>query len=165
MQKGIHQKFEESYRMFAAGIFRYAYFKVSDYETARNITSDTFVRYWKALSGEKRIENHKAFLYFIVHGIVVDYYRKKKNKRISLDTFDEQLLGILDNSEDVISKRQELDRVYSEIKQLKKNHQDVLLLHYVEDLTIKEIAHIQNKQENAVRVLLHRALKALKERL
>ena len=70
-----------------------------------------------------------------------------------------------DDVEETIEQKQELEQVFAKIKKLKKDYQDVLFLHYVEDLSIKEIAFIQKKQENAVRVLLHRALKELKKKL
>jgi len=165
-KKNIYQKFENCYQEFASGIFRYIYFKVSDYELAKDITSETYVRYWKIVSQGKQVENHKALLYFIAKGIIIDYYRKKKNsKRVSIEFVDERLLGSLDPIEDALLQKQELEHIYIKIKQLKKEFQEVLLLHYVEDLKIKEIAFIQQKKENAIRVLLHRALKSLKESL
>lgn len=164
MKDNIYKKFESIYNDLAGGIFRYVYFKISDYELARDITAEIFIKCWKILSEEKRITNHKALLYFIAKGLVIDHYRKKKNnKRISLESVNERLLGLLDKTEDTILQKQELAQIYIKIKQLKKDFQDILFLHYVEDLTIKEIAFIQKKKENAVRVSLHRALKSLKE--
>lgn len=165
-RENIYQNFEIIYNQFAGGIFRYIYFKVSDYELARDITTETFVKYWKILSAEKKIVNHKALLYLIAKGLVIDYYRKKKNNKwISLESVDERLLGVIDTAEDSLLQKQELEQIYTKIKQLKKDFQDVLFLHYVEDLTAKEIAFIQKKKENAIRVMLHRALKSLKEKL
>lgn len=167
MENGkLHHQFEEVYRQYAQAIFRFIYFKVSDYELAKDFTADTFIRFWEQLVNDKAIQNNKAFLYFIAKGITIDYYRKKKNaKNVSLDTLDERLLGVIDAGEDVISVKQELEQVYVKLKEIKKEYQDVLLLHYVEDLKISEIAQVLNKKENTVRVLLHRALKTLKEKL
>lgn len=166
MERNIKKQFEASYNQFAAGIFRYVYFKVSSYELAEDITQDAFVRYWKVLTDGKKIDNHRALLYFIAKGLIIDHYRKKKNsKKVSLENIDERLLGVLDTMEDTISQKQELEEVYIRIRKLKKDYQDVLFLHYVEDLSVKEIVFIQKKKENAIRVLLHRALKAVKEKL
>lgn len=166
MEKGKLELFEKAYRQFAPGIFRFIYFKVSDYELAKDLTADTFIRFWKQLINGTQIQNNKALLYFIAKGIIIDYYRKKKNtKTVSLSTIDERLLGVIDSTEDNVSIKQEMEQVYIKLKEIKKEYQDVLLLHYVEDLKISEIAAVLNKKENAVRVLLHRALKTLKEKL
>ena len=160
------QLFDSIYRQFAQGIFRFIYFKVSDYELARDLTADTFIRFWKQMIKGEEIQNGKALLYFIAKGITIDYYRKKKNRKsVSLDTIDERLLGVIDSMEDNVSTKQELEQVYAKLKEIKKEYQDVLLLHYVEDLKISEIAVALNKKENTVRVLLHRALKTLKGKL
>lgn len=162
----LHRRFEEAYRQFAQGIFRFIYFKVSDYELARDFTADTFIRFWKQLAKGKEIQNNKALLYFIAKGITIDYYRKKKNTRsVSLEKIDERLLGVIDTDEDKFSTREELEQVYIKLKEIKKEYQDVLLLRYVEDLRISEIAGVLNKRENTIRVLLHRALKTLKKKL
>lgn len=166
MDKSIERQFEVSFTEFAEGIFRYVYFKVSEYELAQDLAEETFVKYWKVLISEKTIENHKALIYFIAKGLIVDYYRAKKHsKKQSLENIDERVLSITDDIEDNIYQKQELEQIYKEIKKLKKDYQDVLFLHYVEDLSIKEIAFIQKKKENAVRVLVHRALKELKKNL
>ena len=161
----MEKLFEMNFKKFAGSIFRYIYFKVSDYELAQDLTEETFIRYLKVLR-EGKIDNHKALLYLIAKGFIIDYYRKKKNsQKISLDKIDERLLSKFDNTENAIAQLQELEDVYEKIKKLKKEYQEILYLHYVEDLTIKEIAFIQKKKENAIRVYLYRALKALKEKL
>lgn len=166
MDKTIKKQFEASFREFAESIFRYVYFKVSEHDLAQDIAEDTFVRYWKILIKGEKVNNHRALLYFIAKGIIIDFYRKKKNsKKVSLERIDERLLGVFDRAEDNISKKQELEQIYATVKKLKKDYQDVLFLHYVEDLSVKEIAFIQKKKENAIRVLLHRALKELKKKL
>ncbi|HXS14679.1 MAG TPA: sigma-70 family RNA polymerase sigma factor [Candidatus Saccharimonadales bacterium] len=165
MKTDIVKQFEMQYRQLAGGVFRYVYFKVSGYELAQDITEETFVRYWKVLTKKKSIDSHKALLYFIAKGLIIDTYRKKSNKKISLETIDERLLAVQDTMEDTVSQNQELEQVYANIKKLKKDYQDILFLHFVEDFSIKEIAYIQKKSENSLRVLLHRSLKALKEKL
>lgn len=167
MERGKqYQLFERAYRQYGQGIFRFIYFKVSDYELAKDFTADTFIRFWKQLVNGTEIQNNKALLYFIAKGIVIDYYRKKKNtKSVSLDSIDERLLGVLASVEVKISVKLQLEQIYKKLKEIRKEYQDVLLLHYVEDLKIAEIADVLNKKENTVRVLLHRALKTLKEKM
>ena len=150
---------------FAGNIFRYIYFKVSDYDVAADLTADTFTRFWKVTLREP-IGNTKAFLFSIANGVVVDYYRKRqKQKKISLDAIDEWLLGVVDKNEEILSNKQEITYIFLKLKKLKKTYQDILLLYYVEELQIDEISIILQKTENNTRVILHRALHALKQLL
>lgn len=162
-EKANKKIFDTTYKEYAKGIFRFVYFRVSDFELAQDLTADTFVRLWKKLKNNEQVKNPKALLYMIARGLIIDHYRKKKNqKTVAIDLVDEQLLSQVDDTEDELSIRQEMEKVLSSIKKIKKEYQEILLLHYVEDLSITEIADILNKKENAVRVLLHRALKSLK---
>ena len=49
--------------------------------------------------------------------------------------------------------------------QLKEEYQDVLILRYIDGYSIGEIALMMGKKEGAVRVLLHRALQTLREKM
>ena len=159
------KEFNNAYKEFSSNIFRYIYFKVSDYDIAADLTADTFTRFWK-VSLRENIDNAKAFLFSIANGIVIDYYRKKqKQKRVPFDAIDEWLLGVTDKNEEVLSNKQEITYIFLKLKKLKKAYQDILLLYYVEELQIEEISMILNKTENNTRVILHRALQALKKLL
>jgi len=159
------KEFNKVYKEFSSSIFRYIYFKVSDYEAAADLTADTFTRFWK-VSLRDSIGNTKAFLFSIANGIVIDYYRKKqKQKKVSLDVIDEWLLGINDTNEEMLSNKQEITYIFKKLKKLKKIYQDILILYYVEELQIDEISMILNKTENNTRVILHRALQSLKKLL
>ena len=159
----LYKIFDEVYKEYATGIFRFIYFRVSDSDLAQDITEDTFLRYWKQLNNKEEIGNNKALLYVIARGLIIDFYRKKSKKPVSIDTIEERFLSSLDKTEDELLIKQEIEHVFTLIKKLKKEYQEILLLHYVEDLEVSELAFILSKKENTIRVLLHRALKALKE--
>ncbi len=157
---------ENIYNQYAKGIFRFIYFKVSDYELVKDFTQDTFVRFWKVLMRGDKMQSPKAFVYFIANGIVVDHYRRKKsNNLISLDKVDERLLAKDDDIEEQVDRKQRISQVFAKLKEIKIDYQEILVLYYVEELKVSEIAIILKKKENAIRVLIHRALKALKEKL
>lgn len=166
MDTNSEKQFEACFKELAKNIFRFIYFKVSEYELAQDLTEEVFIRYWKRLKEKKSIKNPKALLYFIAKGLVIDHYRtKKNNKKQSLEEIDERLLSIPDGIADSIAKKQELEQIYATIKKLRSEYQEILFLHFVEDLSVKEIACIQKKKENAVRVFLHRAVKELKKKI
>lgn len=157
--------FDECYRQFSKDIFRYIFFKVNDVELAKDFTSDTFIRFWKALAKRKDIRNSRALVYKMAHGIVVDHYRRKQlRKTVSLEMVDEFELVNSDDFEAKFSIKQQSEHLLELLKYLKKEYSEVLLLYYVDELNIFEISKIINKKENTVRVLIHRATKSLKEK-
>jgi RNA polymerase sigma-70 factor (ECF subfamily) len=48
---------------------------------------------------------------------------------------------------------------------LKDEYQDVIIYRYLDELSVPEIAKIMGKSEGTIRVLLHRALTALRKEL
>ena len=48
---------------------------------------------------------------------------------------------------------------------LKDEYQEVVIWHYIDDLSITEIAKMLKKSEGTVRVTLHRALKAVRKEI
>lgn len=69
--------------------------------------------------------------------------------------------------EKLISEKLEIkddsQRLISQLKNLKEEYRDVLVMKYLDEMSIGEIAESLEKTSNNVRVLLHRAKNALKE--
>lgn len=157
--------FGEIYDKYIDRIYRFIFLKVSSQEKAQDLCSETFLRGWKVFkNGERKIENPQAFLYKIARNLVIDYYREKgRTQTISTDD-----IPIIDPNVDIEKKSlidSDLDRVKVLLTDLKDDYQEVIIWHYMEDLSIKEIAEILNKSEGAVRVTLHRALNAIRKKI
>jgi RNA polymerase sigma-70 factor, ECF subfamily len=160
------QEFESLFELYAKAIFRFLYFKVSDYELAQDMTEDTFLRVWKKLKNGETIGNPKALGYKIANGLAVDHYRKaSKSNLVSLDEIDERMLPHTDDLDDRLDREQAMQHVYARLRDVKPEYREVILLYYIEELSVAEIAEILHKKENAVRVTIHRALQSLKEKM
>lgn len=155
------QKFTESYNQYADAIFRYCYFKISDREKATDFVSETFTRTWQYLLSGNEIENIKTFLYTTARHIIIDEYRKKKS--VSLDDLIDQGLEPYLEIEEAIFTSYEVERILKYVQQLPESYMTVILLRYVEDLSVKEIAVITNETENVISVRIHRGLAKLRK--
>lgn len=164
-QDTLKQSFEEIYEQYAKAIFRFAYVKVSNYDVAQDVTADTFLRFWKIFSSDKLVQNPRALLYVIARGLVIDHFRGKNKKPIPIDVVDERLFSTVDNTPEKLEIKEQVVVVLKKLNELKKEYGDIIILHYIEEFEISEIASMLHKKENTVRVLLFRALKSLKEKL
>jgi RNA polymerase sigma-70 factor, ECF subfamily len=164
MMDSLKEQFSRIYDQYIEKIYRFVYIKVSSIEVAEDITSKVFLKGWEYYQNE-RVANPRAFLYRIARNMVVDHYRDKgKAVFVSLDSIS----TIADHKTD-IHKRAILNNQIKEIKSammgIKKEYQDVLIWHYLDELPIEEISTILNKPPGTIRVILHRGLKALKNEL
>lgn len=160
----VVEQFSQIYDQYIEKIYRYVYLKVNSHEIAEDITSKVFTKGWEAINGQgKKIENPSAFLYKIARNSVIDYYREKDRKGVvSTDTVAE-LADNSKNIEDMAVLAADVEMVKNAIQGLKKDYQDVLIWHYLDDMPIGQIAQMIDKKEGTVRVMLHRGLKELKD--
>ncbi len=172
------QEFEKAYDENIERIFRFVYLKVGNKDDAEDVTSQVFVRFWK-LWGEKikkkeKLDNPRALLYTIARNLIIDYYRKnrperdekkdsKKKKSVSVEdviVVDKQMRAdekaVLDS---------QIEEVMQALGNINEDYQSIIIWYYLDELTSAEIAKILDKPESSVRVLIHRAVGALKKEM
>jgi RNA polymerase sigma-70 factor (ECF subfamily) len=160
----IRQDFKRIFEEYHQDIFRFVAFKVVNKEGAEDITAAIFLRFWEKMRTGEVIDNPRAFLYHISRTAVIDEYRRReRHKTVPLEMFIEETFII---ETDLMEKDTAIDyaRVLTAIKNLKEEYQEVILMHYVEEIPVSEIATILNESENNTRVRLHRALEKLREK-
>lgn len=159
------KKFSKIYDQYIDKIYRFVFLKVSSQETAEDICSETFTRVWQSMDKGTNIENPQAFIYQIARNLVTDHYRQNsKAKLVSIDNCKE----IEDNQPDLEKQailNSDINKIKMALNNIKPEYQDIITCHYLDDLSIQEIAEIMNKPKNSIRVTLHRGLKALKREL
>lgn len=159
--KATETAFLDLYETFADPLFRHAYFRVSDREIARDIAQESFLRMWEYLAAGNVVDNPKAFLFRIAGNLVIDHYRKKKSS--SLEILQEDGFDPAGDDAETITDAAEGKKMIARLKELPEKDRDVLMMRYVEDLSIGEIASISGESANSISVRIHRATKRLKE--
>lgn len=161
----FEREFDGLYIKYSDKIYRYLYIHTGNPYLSEDITSEVFLRIWgrwKII----RFDFIQALLFRIAKNILIDYWRKKKEKKeFSLEKMIE--LGIEPRyDEDFIEKIQkdeDIRRISGAISRLPNNLKDVVILRLIEELSAKEAAVILKISEVNVRVLQYRALKKLRK--
>jgi RNA polymerase sigma-70 factor (ECF subfamily) len=160
-----NEQFSQIYDQYIDKIYRFVYLKVNSQEIAEDIVSKVFTKAWEKFriqNSEFRIQNTSAFLYQIARNAVVDYYRERGRTKIVAADLSWQMIDPSLNSQEKAIFSVDIDIVKNAMQKLKKEHQDIIIWHYLEDMPIAEIAELIEKPESTVRVMLHRGLKELK---
>lgn len=149
------------YDALSDAIFRYVALRISDRETALDITHDTFAKAWEYSTKGGVIENWKAFLFRTAHNRIIDHYRKKKS--ISLDAMTEDV-GFVPHAEEYGAEHTtEYARAVRALNLLPEEYRDILLLTYVEGMQPKDIAEIMSVTPNVISVRIHRGMEKLRD--
>lgn len=161
-----HEEFIKLYDEHVAAIYRYVFLRVNSKEMAQDLTSEVFLKAWSfATANSQKIENPKAFFYRIARNLVIDFYRSKSKTEISLEEVRIQILDTDNNPAEKISLSLEMASIQQAMSQIKDDYRDVIIWHYLDELTIPEIAGILGKTENATRVMLSRGLRQIREKV
>ena len=159
----LRREFSKIYNQYIDKIYRFVFLKVNSQEIAEDLTSETFLRCWKKFKeNHQEIENHQAFLYQIARNLITDHYREKGRTQI-VSTDCVPIVDPRANIAETAQTKFDLETVKATLAKLDGDYQEMLIWYYIDDLSIPEIAKMTNKTEGNVRVLIHRALKTLRE--
>ena len=160
--RGDTEAFGRLYDLYADRIYRHIYYRISNIKDAQDLTQEVFFKAWQALPKYKRTKTPFAgWLFTISHNRVIDYYRTKKDT-----AYLENELVIEDGDkgpEDLLDLQFTQQEVRRVILQLPEEQQQVILMSFIEGFSYPEIAAALNKSEGNIRVILHRALKKMRE--
>jgi len=161
------QEFTHFYNNNIDKVFRFIYFRVDKIEIAQDLTAQAFLKCWQTNNNSKSvIKNPQAFIYRVARNQIIDFYRQKNKTPISLEELKEKGIEIPQKS--FVFKIElsfEMESLKKALQRIKPAYSEAIIWHYVDDLSTKEIAQILNKNENNIRVLLHRSLEALKKEI
>lgn len=166
MENIDENKFIELYREHAPKLFKYCYFRVNSKEDAEDLAGQVFMKTWDYLAQGKQIDNMRAFLYRSAHNTIVDFYKtSKKDREVSIHSFGEDTIDIPDTSDLAgdAEMRSLVKEVTAKLRVLPDAYREIIVLRFINELSIAEIAETTGMTENNVSVKLHRAVEKLKD--
>jgi len=154
----LKKQFGRIYDQYIDRIYRFVYLKVNSREIAEDITSNVFLKAWENYKENKgKIKNTAGFLYQIARNSVIDYYRKEeRTKRVLFQEIEN--LSHQNTIPDL-----ESGVVRQALSKLSPVYQDVIILYYLEEMPVKEIAELTGLTPTNIRVMIHRGIKELKK--
>jgi RNA polymerase sigma-70 factor (ECF subfamily) len=169
LKKKDKGSFLKIYNLYADKIYRFIYFKISNPEEAQDLTSEVFLKTWNYAQRNRINEKTLlALIYKIARNIIIDHYRKESTRPqvASVDSLTGESYEIIDEKEDLLKKTDialGIENIQEKMLELKDEYREAIILRFVEELSISEIADIMGKSKGNVRILVYRALKALRE--
>lgn len=153
-------------------IYGYARYFLGDREDAEDVTQEAFVRAWRSCPASDDA-GRRAWLTRVAHNLCVDADRRRRVRR---GVVREAAEGELERQPDrrpeavdplaTLLQRQEagrrLEAVVSALAELPAESRSVVLLHYWQGMSLREIAASLGRNETAVKVRAHRARRTLR---
>ena len=148
------------YDSFSDEIFRFCMSKTRNRDESLDITQETFIKTWDYLRGGKTIEMARAFLYRTARNGIIDHSRKKKAASLDALFETEQQYDISDPNDTPTGDHFDNEQLLVRLRQLPEHHYEILVLRFIQELTLSEIAKVYKESENTISVKIHRAIKS-----
>ncbi|MDD5190254.1 MAG: RNA polymerase sigma factor [Dehalococcoidales bacterium] len=144
---GHPDAFSEIVQTYHPPILRYLYRYTFDYETARDLSQDTFLQAYREIPKLKSLPSFKPWLYRIATNNALQFCRRKKI--LSFVSLKDEI-----QIESPSTQPAELDETISvktALSQVPGKLRICLILHFMEGFKYKEIAETLHISEEAVR--------------
>lgn len=147
-------------------IYQLALGVTRDVETAEEILQDTFYRLHKHAANLDGSTPLLPWLYRVAANLSYNQARRRRPWTEPFHALAERLFAPARRSPEQMAEQHELQAIVRKtIEELPPNHRAVLVLHYLHDYSISEVASILECPEGTVKSRLHHARKLLKARL
>jgi len=158
LKSGDKQAVETWYKVFYDQVLAFVSGKVDNTKDAEEIAQETFINALKQLTFFRGQSQLLTWMISIARHEVADYYRKKYAKKAikALPLTDWLVGGKLNDSHEVSEQVREV------FKRLNSHHRELLLLKYVDNKKVEEIAHEVGRSVKSIESDLFRARRAFK---
>lgn len=137
---------------------------------AEDITQETFVKVWRNISKYRRGENFRAWLFKIARNTAIDNLRKRGDLSLSefqdYDDGDAPYATVIDPSPtpyEATALADERTGIENYLQKLSLGDREILLFHYRDGLTFREIGDILGESLNTAKSRHRRALESLRK--
>ncbi|MBD2256858.1 sigma-70 family RNA polymerase sigma factor [Pseudanabaena sp. FACHB-2040] len=157
------EAFAELYRRHLKAVYRYQFARLGNVHDAQDLTAQTFLAAQEGIASFRRRGKFAAWLMGVAYRKNVDYFRRKRST-LPL----EAATKVEDNSiapEDFAERQLSLDQVAQALSQLTPERAEAIALQIFGGLSLAEVAQVMEKSPAAVKMLISRALKDLRNYL
>ena len=166
-------QFDALYRKYLAQVYAYALYELADHHAAEDATERVFMRALAALPRFRELatpedgpdaSTFRVWLFRIARNVVANERRSRRRRpAASLETALGAGLVVADpvDIEQRVETRDEAAAALRALDRLPDDRRRALLLRFVDEMSTAEIAGVLGRSEGAVRVLIHRGLRAV----
>ena len=160
---GDNAGFERLVIRYKDGLIYYLNKIINNITIAEDLAQDAFVEVY--VHKERLVPGKayfKTYLYTIGHHKAVDFVRKSKREVLTdFQETEESAVSGADSPEVHLLEQEGKEELYRALDGLKEEYQKILVLTELEGMKLKDAAKVMGKTEPQVKVLAHRARKAL----
>lgn len=153
---------------FLDKIYHFSYHRCSTSFEAEDLCSDIILAVILAIHKQEHIKNFYAFVWTIARRVYADFCQRRNSEHqiFSIENGDFTPESTENETEMLIEKaadKEQIGRIFREIAFLSKAYREVMIMFYIDELKVKEIAEKLNINENTVKQRLFSARNSIRK--
>lgn len=157
---GDARSFRRFYDREVGDVLAYLIAVTGDRGTAEELTQETFARAYRDWERVRDHDRPGAWTHTVAHNLAISRFRRLARESRALL----RLGGMRQPGADAAFPGHD-EEFWAEVRRLPQRQAQAIVLHYVEDRPVAEIAALMQCAENTAKVHLHRGRRRLAERL
>jgi RNA polymerase sigma-70 factor (family 1) len=166
LKEGEVKAFEMLYLRYAVNLYRFAFKYLRSKEEAEELVQAVFLKIWEIKGTLKTETSFKSFIYTIVYNDMCVIFRKRKyNQEYLKESFSSASCFVIENEEDRIDSKSQLERVEQILENLPEKQKSVFIKSRYEGKSTKDIAIEVGLSPGTVDNYISATIKLIKEKL
>jgi len=163
----LDRDFSELYRTHLRDVYSYSYYRIGNHHDAEDITEQTFLqayRHYERAVRESDGRPLRPWLIRIAHNLAANHHRDR-SRRPQTHLDNAEIVSSTHATEDLVEGREEVAEVLAGVAGLPDDRREALIMRFALDMDNREIARALGRSDGATKVLIHRAIRQLKQEL
>jgi RNA polymerase sigma-70 factor (ECF subfamily) len=153
------------FRRYQLPLYVYVFELVHDEQTSLDLVQETFIAAVRHIGSLRDDAKFGSWLFGIAHQKCIQRWRKQGREEVLPDVISESADESENRPDDLLIRREQEAEFMNLLNQLPLPQRSALLLHFVEDFSLEEIAGITGTNPGTVKSRMHYAKRALRKLL
>jgi len=160
---GSPEAWDVLFQRYQLPLYVYVFELVHREQTSLDVVQETFVNAVRHIESLREDGKFGSWLFGIAHQKCVQHWRKEGREEMLRDEFAGAPPDFEEGPDELLIRREQEAEFMKLLNQLPLPQRSVLLLHFVEEFPLEEIAAITGAQLGTVKSRLHYAKRALRK--
>ena len=153
------------FQRYQLPLYVYVFEWVRDEQASLDIVQETFINAVRHIGGLRDDAKFGSWLFGIAHQKCIQQWRQRNRAETAHDEFAEGRIDYADDPLELLIRDEQQAEFMERLNQLPLAQRSVLLLHFVEDFSLEEIARITGANLGTVKSRMHYAKRTLRKLL
>lgn len=138
---------EKRIKPYIKPIYGFSLKRTVNLQDAEDLSQEIVLKLYKVLLVKDDIEDLDRYVWQVAHNVSANYFRSKSRQSflVDIDEFADHLISDGDSPDDILTNKDTLQQLRSEIAYLSKMQRQVLIHYYYDGMTQEQISSLYPK--------------------